>query len=147
MIRRLSRLALAVASFCTASTVHAQMWKEEINTQLIRSSIVSDLIDSRFRVTHSPFYSVLSAYESEEMTVELARGVTYAFVGKCDNDCRDIDFRLYDGYGRLIDQDLSHDDYPLVRVTPTRSGTFRLRVAMPGCTTRSCGWGVLVLGR
>jgi hypothetical protein len=92
--------------------------------------------------THELFISSLRVRQNEFVTFDLTAGVSYLFYGACDRDCSDLDFRLYDPYGNLIDEDLASDDYPMVSVTPHRSGTYQLRADMYSCSTTLCFWGV-----
>ena len=96
--------------------------------------------------TRQRAYTTASMAEGAErtFTVSLLRNRNYVFSGACDNDCSDIDFWLYDNNDNLIDSDTAADDAPVVRVTPARNGTFRLKVRMHGCSTSPCyyGWGL-----
>ena len=86
-------------------------------------------------------------WASETATIDLLAGRDYRLVGKCDADCSDLDFQLYDSGGTLLDSDLLSDDVPVISVSPARSGTYRLRVTMASCSVALCGWGVTVLAR
>ncbi len=88
-------------------------------------------------------YTTASLAEGGErtFTVSLVSNRNYVFSGACDNDCSDIDFWLYDNNNNLIDSDTATDDAPVVRVTPARNGTFRLKVRMHGCSTSPCYYG------
>lgn len=96
--------------------------------------------------TRQRSYTTASMGEGSErtFTVSLQRNRDYVLTGACDNDCSDIDFWLYDNNDNLIDSDTSTDDIPVVRVTPARNGTFRLKVRMHSCSTDPCyyGWGL-----
>ena len=81
---------------------------------------------------------------SRNHTMSLRRGVGYTFTGGCDGDCTDLDLRLYDNNGNLIDSDVLPDDYPIVSVTPRWNGNFRLRVTMARCTVNPCQYEVTV---
>jgi hypothetical protein len=84
----------------------------------------------------------LSDRRSESWSFTLLRDRTYRFDGACDQDCSDLDFELYDENGNLVDSDLLLDDFPVVTVTPSRSGRFRLRVTMASCDVSPCGYDV-----
>ena len=81
---------------------------------------------------------------SRTHTMTLRRGVDYTFTGECDGDCTDLDLRLYDASGNLVDSDVLPDDYPIVSVTPGATGAFRLRVTMARCTVNPCQYEVTV---
>jgi hypothetical protein len=79
--------------------------------------------------------------------ITLQANVTYQIVGVCDNDCRDVDIRLYDEDNILIDEDLLNDDLPIVEVTPIWTGPFRVRVIMANCRVEPCYYAFNVYGR
>jgi hypothetical protein len=152
MFRRVARSSLLCVGLLTMGatairSAEAQTWKAQVDREILTSPVVYRLMDADYRLTHELQYGVLRPNWQHDVTVYVRRGVSYAFVGKCDNDCHDIDLQLLDDYGRLITQDLSRDDRPVVLFTPSRSMTVRLRVSVPGCSTVDCGWAALVLGR
>jgi len=79
-------------------------------------------------------------------TASLERGVRYRIAGQCDNDCDDLDIHVYRD-GALVVEDVEVDDYPLVFVTPTTSGSYNIRAAMAGCKVAPCGFAVGVMNR
>ena len=93
--------------------------------------------------TRQRAYTTATLAEGGErtFTVSLVSNRNYVFSGACDNDCSDIDFWLYDNNNNLIDSDTATDDAPVVRVTPARNGTFRLKVRMHACSTSPCYYG------
>ena len=91
--------------------------------------------------THHIFVSSLAGGQTQSVTVDLEAGTTYAILGVCDEDCSDLDLRLYGANG-LIDSDVAMDDFPIVRVTTTQSGTFRIEVVMASCSVDPCRYGL-----
>jgi hypothetical protein len=81
------------------------------------------------------------------VSLDLNIGTQYQIMGACDTDCSDLDFVLYDGRGNQIDQDVELDDVPIVTVTPSRTGTFRVKVTMATCTAEPCRYGIGVFGK
>ena len=77
--------------------------------------------------------------------LNLRKGTTYKIAAVCDNDCRDLDLKLYDENGNLIDKDFQSDDIPIVDVRPRRSATFKVVVQMESCREDPCGYSVIVL--
>ena len=74
-------------------------------------------------------------------------GVNYVILGVCDNDCSDLDLRLFDPNGREVASDLLTDDNPVVNVTPRRTGTYTVRAIMTTCSSQPCRYGIGVYGR
>lgn len=146
-------IVLATAPRATASIRSAESsssapaWREQIRRQLATSGLVSGYKSEGFAESHDTFYDLVATDASETVTIDLVGGRDYRFVGKCDADCSDLDFQLYDAAGTLLDSDLLSDDVPVISVSPTRSGTYRLRVTMASCSVALCGWGVTVLAR
>lgn len=62
--------------------------------------------------------------------IELEGGKCYAILAVGDNGVRDLDLLLVDGAGATVDRDVEQDPRPIVRVCPTRSGSFRMQVKM-----------------
>lgn len=143
-----SRLAAAVLALAAAwpAEARAQAWRDQITRQLDNSSLVEDLRERGYVQTFAPRIELVAADARTEISVELERGRAYSFVGKCDNDCSDLDLRLYDAGGTLLDSDVEMDDHPIISATPTRSGRHTLVVTMADCSTSRCGWGVVGLG-
>ena len=78
----------------------------------------------------------------EDLTITLRPGVSYAFMGVCDEDCHDVDLRLYDPDGDEVDADVRTDDWPIVMVTPRYKGTYQVRVIMASCSRNPCYYGI-----
>ena len=68
-------------------------------------------------------------------------GREYVVIGRCDNDCSDLDLWLYDGAGE-VDSDVASDDVPLVSAVIRRSGTMRVKVGMITCSANPCRYGL-----
>jgi hypothetical protein len=79
---------------------------------------------------------------SESLTFSLVGGATYIIKGVCDDDCSDLDLTLYDPQGTQVDIDIEVDAEPVVQATPSSSGSYRVDVAMPGCSVSPCFYGV-----
>lgn len=96
------------------------------------------------RESHEIMTGRLDRSESSVIRYRLDADVSYLFAGVCDADCSDLDLRLYDETGTLVDADVESDDNPMVKVTPRHSATFRLRVTMARCIDNPCYFGVAV---
>jgi hypothetical protein len=148
----MNRFALSAAAFVMAlspivSRLDAQDWQSQVRAELLGSRIVRSWLASDYRLSHDVHVTVIPSSSYRTVTLDLRQGYTYKFIGKCDYDCTDIDFRLYDENGNVVDSDDGSDDYPVVAVTPIRTATFRLRIDMARCSTSDCGVGVLVVRR
>ena len=100
-----------------------------------------------FQRTHNYRIDHLRDDMTDSYTFTLRGGQAYRIKGVCDEDCSDIDFRLYDEHGNLVDSDTASDDIPIVKITPAWTGEFRLDVKMYRCNANPCYFGIGVFGR
>jgi hypothetical protein len=129
----------------TTSPATANSWLAQVQGQLIMAARALGL--GGYQPTHTPQIGQLRDDTYRNLGIDLQQGATYNFVGVCDSDCGDLDLRLLDGNGNLIDTDVQYDDYPMVSVTPIWSGRFVVQVGMRSCSTSSCYYGVGAFGR
>jgi hypothetical protein len=88
-------------------------------------------------------YIRVGANPYQDVAYRLEAGYVYAFVGACDEDCRDIDLTLYNPSGAVVLSDTGADDEPNFYVLVTASGTYHLRATIPRCSAPiGCYWGV-----
>ncbi|MGB7712580.1 MAG: hypothetical protein WBL95_24110 [Microcoleus sp.] len=129
----------------TPTAALAGRFTDQVRGQLMQVAISLGI--GSYQLTHNPLVDDLRNNQSETLNINLRSGTSYAFVGVCDEDCRDIDLQVYDENGNLVDSDTDTDDYPMVRVNPRWSGRFRVKVTMANCTASTCYYGVGVFGR
>lgn len=130
----------------TPSIALAGRFTDQVRYQLSQAAI-SLGINGSYQLTHDPHVGDLSDENSESLYLNLNSGISYAFVGVCDEDCPDLDLYLYDADGNLIDSDTGSDDYPMVQVSPRWSDRFSVKVSMANCTASTCYYGVGVFGK
>jgi len=135
----LRKIVPALVLLLFAAAPAAGQWRQQA---LARLASDAEVLTDRGYSMGDVFTNSLNNGYHRDHTIQLTRGVTYAILGECDDDCTDIDFELYDATGRLIDSDLLTDDTPIVEVTPRYTGAFRLRVKMATCSTNPCWYGV-----
>lgn len=141
-------VAVTVALAFTIKPAHAQgenQWRSQVERYLKNSS--KNLTDRGYEQTHETQIGSLRDNENESFTLTLHAGTKYALVGKCDDDCHDIDLVLYDADGDQVDSDIENDDYPLVQVTPSETQRYRVKVIMANCQTNPCWYGIGVYGK
>lgn len=81
--------------------------------------------------------------EFQDALYHLEKGYAYAFVGQCDEDCRQLTFELFDPEGNRIGTDETSGDTPVIWLLVTQSGDYRIRATMPSCGGLiGCYWGV-----
>ncbi len=95
-----------------------------------------------YRIVHDPHIGNMPDNNSERHTLQLRSGYSYALAAVCDEDCGDIDLKLYDANGNTVVVDEERDDTPLLEVIPRSTGEFTLEVIMPNCAASNCYYGV-----
>ncbi len=88
---------------------------------------------------------VLNGGRSGTQLVSLQAGVRYAIVGVCDDNCSDVDLRLFGPTGAKIAEDVQQNATPTLEFTAAAAGRYRLAIEMVACSANPCAWGVQVL--
>lgn len=137
--------ALAAALLVPAPARAQDAWQRQVRAQI--SQVGSRFEQQGYELTHHIYTGALNDGGAEMVDLDLDVGMEYQIMGACDEDCSDLDFTLYDGSGNVIDSDMLDDDFPLVSVTVSRSGIFRVRVSMAACSAEPCRYGIGIFGR
>jgi hypothetical protein len=74
--------------------------------------------------------SQLSESAETDYPMSLEGGKCYAILAVGDNGVRDLDLRLLNARGDVVDRDVEQNARPIVRVCPTASGSYTMRVKM-----------------
>ena len=143
----LARYASILTAFlfillASQSALGQDRYIEQVRTQLNEFSILT--LGER---THDYRLDLLDEGESGWYTLTLRAGWEYELIGACDEDCSDVDLRIYDENSNLIDSDELPDDYPIVEVAPRWTGEFDVRLKMYSCDAEPCRAGLAVYGR
>lgn len=145
--------SLALLSACGGSRSISQtgssgggQYTRQVQTYLDR---LTDLYAQRgyTRLVAGPVFGSLNdnATNSHEMTV--VGGRNYVIFGACDNDCSDVDIKIFDTRGNLLMQDVLVDDQPAVLFTANGSGKYRVDVVMAACSANPCRYGVKLMSQ
>ena len=137
--------AIALASLLPTSASAQDEWLRIVRQQIQVAAATVE--EEGFEMTHEVLTGSLNDDAAANVTLELAIGVEYMIFGACDQDCSDLDLTIYDAAGNQIDSDLELDDVPIVTVTPARTGTYSIRVAMATCSVEPCRYGIGAFGR
>lgn len=140
----LAALAAALA-FSFAGAAQANEYEAVVRAQLEAVKAIGQ--GEGFRHTFDDRYDLLGNRASDEYSFELKSGREYFIAAVCDQDCSDLDLKLFDENDNVIAEDDLVDDAPIVRVTPRWSGKFRLSVTMYDCSNAPCFYGISVMGR
>ena len=144
---KLPLIALAAgAMLLVSSPATAQdEWTRQVRSQLRAAG--ERFEQDGYELTHDISTGSLNQGASYRVTMDLSIGTEYFIMGVCDEDCSDLDLVLYDRAGNIVDSDMAMDDYPIVNVVPSRSGTYTVEVRMATCSIAPCRYGVGVFGR
>lgn len=136
---------LLVGASGTAAA-QANRWERQVQDQLQRTLTTLGVRGS----PHPPVATktgVLNAEESAWLTVTLSRGVSYAIIGVCDNDCSRLQLVLTTPDHNELASDRSSENFPILRFTPAAAQVFRVKVVMEACQVSPCWYGMAVVER
>ena len=144
---RASRLALFASLIALPAVLIAQTdrWEREAEAALHRAGPL--LAGQRFHFTSDARYGMLSTDESEQLTIPMAAGRSYAIVGVCDADCGNLDLVLSRSSRQEVASDHGDGNVPIVKVTTELAGTYGLKVIMTACRLGPCRYGIAVYSR
>ncbi len=94
-----------------------------------------------------PVYGRLNDNARATHRLRVVRGTRYVLFGACDNDCTDVDLRIFDMAGNRVMQDMGADDTPALAFTANGSGNFRIEVIMATCRRNPCYYGIQLMAR
>ena len=115
--------AIVAALTCLAATpagAQNNEYRQQLDQQLQTNR--SQLQQEGYAVAAGPFTGALSAGGKERFTLPVENGVSYKVVGVCDNDCTNVDLRVFNLNGQNIGEDVLDDDVPIVDLQPTGTG-------------------------
>jgi len=139
-------LVVAALGCAVVSDAQAQnSFQQQVRNYLNRAA--ASLVQRGYNPGGDPITGSLNSGARENYMIQLQAGVAYAIVGVCDNDCTDVDLRIWDGNGNKLAEDIATDDTPVLQFTSTTSGQYRVSVEMATCSTNPCYWGFQVFRR
>ncbi|GEM_PF-5072668 len=121
------------------------VFAQQANLQLIE--VAETLGIATQEMSQKPYVESLWQDESSYFPLQLKEGKNYAILGVCDKDCEDIDLKLYDHNGKIIDYDTSSDNTPLVTVKAEEAQELKIKVEMSTCAVAPCYYGIGVFER
>lgn len=138
-------VVVAVALF--AGEAEGQDWRELVVQQLDHAG---ELVRAEGQtdanvLSRNQVIGVLEDGATSYVEVMLEGGIEYFFAGVCDQDCSDLDLRLYleDDFEEVA-SDVATDDVPLLSFTAPSSGAYLLGVDMADCEEEICYYGFRV---
>jgi hypothetical protein len=141
-------LALAAAALALPRAGAAQDYRATVLAQL--DTIAGPATQGGFRADPGVFdrQSVIGALgkgATSMMEVTLVGGASYFIAGACDEDCTDMDLRIFAADATTpVAEDTAEDDAPMLTFTAPKSGRYMLAVDMAECAESMCYYGVRV---
>lgn len=129
----------------TSSSSGTDQWEAVVRAQLNTAGQQEQ--GNGYQMSHEIFMGRLDDDANESLTIPLDGGNEYILIGKCDQDCSDMDLTIYDPSGNEVASDLATDDSPTLHIKSAVNGNYRLKVAMPACRVNPCRYGVGVWSR
>jgi len=121
---------------------------EELVLSYLDTAYGANLQDEGFGAAIHRQFGALGQGRSEDVSLTLPAGSEIAIFGTCDNECSDFNFMLFSQDGRMVDEDTTADDIPLVVVQTGSSATrYTLRVDMASCSIEPCYYALGVYRR
>ena len=137
--------ALALSLLSAPLSAQADRWERQAAEALHRAQPL--LADQGFQSTTVARYGMLSTDESEQLTIPMVAGRSYAIIGVCDVDCGNLDLVLSRSARQEVASDRDGGNVPIVKVTTTLAGDYGLKVIMTGCRLGPCRYGIAVYSR
>jgi hypothetical protein len=120
-------------------------WEAVVRVKLAAAALVG--VFAGARLTADPYIGTLNNRTYKDLTITLYRGVEYALIGVCDDDCEDMDMQLYNDDGDLVKEDAQPDATPVVSVVPRRTQVYTIRMIMERCDGNPCFYGLGVFNK
>ena len=125
--------------------------------QDFRATVTAQLDAAARPVTNNGFKSDPTVFSRDVVVGMLANGTTsfvelnlvagarYFVAAACDEDCDDMDLRVFaPGTTTALAQDVGEDDYPMINFTASKSGRYMLAIDMAKCSEAMCYYGYRV---
>lgn len=148
MTRQLLPVAFAAALLALPRAGAAQDFRATVLSQL--DAAARPVAQGGFRPEPSVFdrdavVGSLANGTTSMMELNLVAGVSYFIPAACDEDCSDLDLRLFSADGTTpVAEDTGEDDIPMLTFTAPRSGRYMLAVDMAACAESMCYYGFRV---
>jgi hypothetical protein len=105
------------------------------------------LIQRGYTLTHDPSFDQLRQGQSQWINIKLRSGTSYVITALGDQDCRDLDLELYDENGNLVSRDAQTDGTPVMNITPSWTGNFKVRVTLAETKAAYSYYGITFFGK
>jgi len=139
-------LALAACGHSTSTSPTGGTFTNQVDRYLARQAD-QERSQGYTRWVAGPVHGRLTNGASTSHQMDVIGGNSYVVFGQCDNDCTDLDLKIWDPDGSLILQDVAIDDHPTLTFNPKTSGRLRVEVIMAHCNVNPCFYGLQLMAR
>lgn len=135
-VRVLALAGMTLGLAATTATVRAGDWGPGVRMTESVARIMGSArtLSTRTDLGYDDNVSILSAFLLEGGDVRFNRtyeaGKRYVILGGGDSEARDVDIEVLDASGEVVGRDTLTDAAPIVRFTPTVTGTYTLRLKL-----------------
>jgi len=136
MWKKCAVIVAAVACLTATASAQTSEYRQQLDQQLQNSRNLFQ--QQGYTLAAGPFTGALPAGGKERFTMPVERGVSYKILGICDNDCSNVDLRVFNMNGQNIGEDVTPDDIPIVELEPTGNGTVQFEAHMVACSAEPC---------
>jgi hypothetical protein len=120
-------------------------WEALVRIKLAGFALILGIFDAH--LTYDPYIGTLHDNTYTELTVTLRKGVRYVLIGVCDDDCGNLNMKLYDDDDYLIAQDTARTTTPDLEIMPEHTQTFTVHMSMRRCDADYCYYGLGVYSK
>jgi hypothetical protein len=132
----LALLALAPPAGAQTAQVYEDMARRQLD------ALRNTAVEHGYAPVRDYHLDRLDGDSRASLFLTLQAGASYLITGVCDQDCSDIDMRVYDAKRVLVASDEEEDDVPVIQVSPKQTGEYRIEVEMYDCSAEPCYYGI-----
>jgi hypothetical protein len=120
-------------------------WEALVRIKLAGAALLLTIVDAH--LTYDPYVGTLDESTYEDLIVPLHRGVKYMLLGVCDDDCGNLNMKMYDEDGVFVGQNTGRTDTPDLEIIPQQTQRFTIRMTMKRCDEDPCYYGLGVYSK
>ncbi len=115
-------------------------WEALVRIKLAAAALLLSIVDAH--LTYDPYIGTLDDNTYRDIRVTLHKGVSYVLLGVCDDDCRNLNMKLYDEDGQFVGADTGPGSTADLEIQPRHTQDFILRMIMKRCNREPCYYGL-----
>lgn len=141
-----SRQTAGVATPAPVAAGAGTEYTAQVDSQLVRLT-ANARAQGFARLVSGPIYGRVADDGVATHEVTVTGGSEYALLGACDDDCSDLDLKIFDGAGAMLMQDVEADATPVLTFIAQSSGRYRVEAVMANCSHPPCFYGIQLLSK